>query len=63
MMALMRYLGTERAFDDLEDNDRMRGETIGQYISQFCKDVYAMYGPNVLNRRPGTADIKYIECV
>lgn len=61
VLAVLRYLGTGRALDDLDDSCRMSAETVRQYVVHFCRDIIDMFGEQYLNRRPNASELDGIQ--
>ena len=60
VLLCLRYIGTGRSFDDLDDSSRMARETARQYVNQFYIDVNEIYGAEFYNRYPNRAELKEI---
>ncbi len=52
ILVALRWLGSGRSYDDLDDSCRIGAETIRKIGADFCRSIVEFYGDHVLNRRP-----------
>lgn len=60
VLACLRYLGTGRAMDDIDDSSRMSAESVRVYLRHFVEDIEELYGSQYLNRRPTRVELQTI---
>ena len=60
VMACLRYLGTGRSTDDIDDSARMSSESIRQYVRRFTTDIVAIHKGTYLSR-PNQSELETIE--
>ena len=59
ILACLRFLGTGRATDDIDDSARMSEESLRQYIKLFCDDIIALYSDIFLSK-PNSNELQQI---
>lgn len=60
VLVCLRYLGTARALDDLDDGARLSTESARKYIKHFATDLVRLHGPQYFNRYPNKSELQAI---
>jgi len=61
VLACLRFLGTSRSFDDMDDAARMAPETLRGYVKEFCTAIHNLYGDLFLNRLPTSTELCQVQ--